>query len=165
MCQNKKKTEWKSLDTCQRARCDSYSILFNLCGSPSFYYQNQNLIKWVRLFNLTIPAEKSAFFSHCFKQSWEKLSPWKMKKSPGILFSNFCMNPARAFWQATSFISRGQLLETHRMHFDVSLSKTCLSPLLSTSSPRKTRKCPDMTVNYWLGHKTSTQTNHLSLNS
>ena len=42
LCENRKKkptNELKSLDIRQRARCNSYSILFNLCGSPGFYHR------------------------------------------------------------------------------------------------------------------------------
>ena len=67
-----KKTEWKSLGTRQRARCNSYSILFNLCGSPGFYHQCQNPRNRVRLFISTLLAEK---------RNWV-LEKWK---SPGIV--------------------------------------------------------------------------------
>ena len=60
LCENRKKTEWKSLDTRQRARCNSYSILFNLCGSPGFYHQCQNQRNGVRLFISPLLTEKSA---------------------------------------------------------------------------------------------------------
>ena len=71
-----KKTEWKSLDTRQRARCDSYSIL--LYNSPGFY--------------LRCLAEKSVFFHVVLYTIGKKLSSWKMKKSwnsPEILFTHF----------------------------------------------------------------------------
>ena len=73
------KTEWKSLDTHQRARWDLYSILFNLCGSPRFYHRNQNQRKRVRLFTLMFPAIKSAFFALFYTmlgRNWV-LEKWK----------------------------------------------------------------------------------------
>ena len=94
------KNECKLLDTLQRARCNFYSILFNLCDSPHFYHQCQNQRNQVRLFISTFLAEKSAFFSRCFIQNWEEIETLKMKKvleyswkSPGILFSYFRTNP------------------------------------------------------------------------
>ena len=79
LCGNCKKTEWKSLDIRRRGRRDSYSILINLCGSPSFYHQNQNQRKRACLFTSTFPAEKSAFFCFVLCKIGKKLSPWKMK--------------------------------------------------------------------------------------
>ena len=79
LCENRKKTEWKSLDTRQRARCNSYSILFNLCGSPGFYHRCQDQINRVRLFIPTFLAKKSAF-SRCFIQNWEEIESLKNEK-------------------------------------------------------------------------------------
>ena len=90
--ENRKKTEWKSLDTRQRARCNSYFILFNFCGSPGFYHLCQNQISQVRLFISTLLAEKKVHFRVVLYKIGKKLSPWKMK-SPGILFSRFSTNP------------------------------------------------------------------------
>ena len=42
--------------------CDSFSILFNLCGSPSFYHRCQNQRNRVRLFISMLPVEKVHFF-------------------------------------------------------------------------------------------------------
>ena len=60
MCENCKKIEWKSLDSRQKASCNSYSILFNLCGSPVFYHLCQNQRNRVRLFISPLLSEKSA---------------------------------------------------------------------------------------------------------
>ena len=89
------KTEWKSLDTRRRARCKSYSILFDLCGSHGFNHRFQNKKNRVRLFISTLLAEKSAF-SRCVIHNWEEIESLKMKKSwksPLILFSHFHTNP------------------------------------------------------------------------
>ena len=76
----KKQYEWKSLDRRWRARCNSYSILFNLCGSPSFYHRNQNQRKQVRLFHFDVSGWKCAFFvlfytklgSNWVLENWKK---------------------------------------------------------------------------------------------
>ena len=78
------KIEWKSLDTRWRKRCPSYSILFNLWGSPGFYYWCQNQRNRVRLFISMLPARKSAFFTF-FIQKSEEIESLKNEKSPGIV--------------------------------------------------------------------------------
>ena len=95
-CDNHKKTEWKSLVTHRRARCNLYSILFNLCGSPGFYHWCQNQRNQVRLFISTLRAEQKCIFRFVYTKlgrNWI-LEKWKKYwKSPGILFSLFRTNP------------------------------------------------------------------------
>ena len=84
-----KKTERKSLDTPQRARCNSYSILFNLCGSPGFYHPCQNQRNRVRLFISTL-----RIFHVVLYKIGKKMSPWKIKKSWKSSVFHFDTNPA-----------------------------------------------------------------------
>ena len=80
MKNRKKKTE-KIARYMRRARWDSYSILFNLCGSPGFYHRNQNKKNnkcAFFVFSISIsrfPAEKSSFFRVVFYKIGKKLSP------------------------------------------------------------------------------------------
>ena len=86
-----KKNEWKSLDTRRRARCNSCSILFNLCGSPGFYHWCQSAP-----FHFDASGWKKCIFHVMLYTIGKELSPWKMKKSwksPGILFSTCRSNP------------------------------------------------------------------------
>ena len=69
----------KSLHTRRRASCNSYSILFNLCGSPGFYHRCQNQRNRVRIFISTLLAEKSAF-SRCVIHNWEEIESLKNEK-------------------------------------------------------------------------------------
>ena len=80
-CKLKKQTEKRKKNCVKIARytlksevpLDFYSI--NLCGSPVFYHQNQNQRKQVRLFTLTFPAEKCAFFCVVLYKVGKKMSP------------------------------------------------------------------------------------------
>ena len=74
------KTEWKSLDTRQRARCNSYSILFNLCGSPGFYHRCQNQRNLVRLLISPLLTEKKCTLKRCVIQNWEEIESLKNGK-------------------------------------------------------------------------------------
>ena len=101
------KTEWKSLDTRQRARCDS--IQFNSCGSPGFYHWNRNQRKRMCLFcfiyfHFNVSGWKKCIFRVVFIEDWEEIGTWKIKKSPGILFSHFCMNSV--FQQTTNKLAK-----------------------------------------------------------
>ena len=55
------------------------SILFNLCGSPGFYHLCQNQRNRVRLFILTLLAEK-VHFHVVFIQNWEEIESLKNEK-------------------------------------------------------------------------------------
>ena len=63
-------------------------ILFNLCGSFSFYHRCQNIKNRVQVFILTLPAEKVHFFRVLYK-----IGNKCVLEGPGIMFSHFCMNP------------------------------------------------------------------------
>ena len=79
-CENGKNPD----DTRQRERCDSYSILFNLCGSPGFYHRNQNERNLVRLSLMRFWLKKLHFFM-LFYANWEEIESLKKEKSPGIV--------------------------------------------------------------------------------
>ena len=80
LCENRKKTTTgKSLDTRQRARCNSYSILFNMCGSPGFYHRCQNQRNRVRLYISSLLAEKCTF-KRSVIQNWEEIESLKIEK-------------------------------------------------------------------------------------
>ena len=100
------KTERKSLDSCQRAMCDSYSILFNFCGSPSYCHWNQ--IKENKCaFSLRRFRLEKVHFSSCFIQNWEEIESLKIEKSPGkvleFCFPHFRTNPGKGLTSALMF--------------------------------------------------------------
>ena len=76
------KTEWKWLDAHRRARCDLYSILFTLSGSPGFYHRIQNQRKQV---------------GHWFSLILDLVMfLWRLRlKNVRFLFSHLCMNTGR----------------------------------------------------------------------
>ena len=81
LCENrKKKTELKSLETRQRAMCNSYSILFNLCGSPGFYHRCQNQRNGGCLFIPPLLTEKKCTLKRCVIQNWEEIESLKNEK-------------------------------------------------------------------------------------
>ena len=80
----KLQNESKSLDKCHRARCDSYSIPFNLCGSPGYYHCCQS-----EPFHFDASSWKKCIFSCWFIQNWEEIESLKSEKSPGIVLE-FC---------------------------------------------------------------------------
>ena len=91
-----KKTEWKSQDTRQRARCNSYSIPFNLSFSKTNLSSVSESKKSSAPLHFDASGWKSALFNVVLYKIGKKLSPWKMKKSwksPGILFSHSHTNP------------------------------------------------------------------------
>ena len=68
--------------TVKIARCDSYSILFNLCGSSCFYHRCQNQRNRVCLFIST--HFECIYFFACFIQNWEEIESLK-NEIPGIV--------------------------------------------------------------------------------
>ena len=103
LCENRKKSEWKSLDTRQRARFANCILFCSICAVVPVFITGVRIKEiecafWFRRFWL-----KNAF-SRCVIQNWEEIESLKNKKkswtSPGILFSHFCTNPVLTLYFA-----------------------------------------------------------------